>query len=125
MIGRLASLLRGRGRVPPALEERLTALKRVLGVKMEAQLVVLAQALAEVVTGELARERQQLRLELAAPRQGAGQGTSQDAGTGQSLGRATGQTLDGRAPWGSLLERAAVDPAGTRAARAKAWGARP
>ena len=47
MIGRLAGLLRGRGRrVPPALEERLAALERALGVKMEAQLVVLAQAWA-------------------------------------------------------------------------------
>ena len=99
MIARLAGLLRRRRRrVAPALEERLTALERALGAKLEAQLVVLAQALAEVVTSELARERRQLR-------QGAGKTTDQPART-PALGRAAK---------GSLLDRTAAP---------KAFGAR-
>ena len=107
MIGRLASVLHGRGRrVAPALEDRLAALERALGVKMEAQLVVLAQAVAEVVTRELAREHRQLQHEFAALRQAAGQGTEQRAGTADAS----------RAAKASLLERAVTG---------RSWGARP
>jgi hypothetical protein len=118
MIGRLAARLRGRGRrVAPAMEERLAALERALGVKLEAQLVVLAQALAEVVTRELARERRQLRLELTVARDGAGQGTGvAGPGAGPATGRAAGSC---RVAGGSLLERAAEGPP-----RVQALGAR-
>jgi hypothetical protein len=121
MIARLAGLLRRpRRRVAPALEDRLTALELALGTKMEAQLVVLAQALAEVATRELVRERRQLRLELALARDGAGHGVGNGAGTAQGLMRAAGRTSDVRAPRGSLLERAGDGPKGART-----WGARP
>ena len=113
MIGPLARLLRRRQRrVTPALEDRLAALERALGAKMEAQLVVLAQALAEVVTHELAKGTGQLRRELAA--QGAGEGRGRGAGEGGQ--RRPGTDSAGPTARASLLDRAAD---------ARAWGARP
>lgn len=92
MIGRLLRWpWRRRATLTPALEASLAALdariaglERSLAVKLEAQLVTLTRALAEVITAELARERRRAAM-AAGLTTGAAQQTGAHAVTRPSL----------------------------------------
>lgn len=94
MIGRLLRWPWRRRRAAPApplaadLDARFARLERSLALKLEAQLVTLTRALAEVITTELARER---RRTAAAPNAGQASGPAAQAARAASAARERNQ----------------------------------